>query len=100
MLFRITKVYCTTQRRRLSHELIMVNAAVNVTSVPPSSHTRHLFDTWEKNRGPEFNTFSPGTEYHFARNSFFPQAWRLRAHHFSLLWTKGQVFDTSVIGYK
>jgi hypothetical protein len=23
-----------------------------------------------------------GTEYHFARNWFFPQVWRLRAHHF------------------
>jgi hypothetical protein len=52
------------------------------------------------NRGPEFDTFSPGTEYHFARNSFFSSGWRLRAHHFSLLWKKGQVFDTSVTGYK
>jgi hypothetical protein len=40
---------------------------------PPNLYARHLFDTWEKNRGPEFDTFSPGTEYHFAnaRNSFF-----------------------------
>jgi hypothetical protein len=45
------------------------------------SDTRHLFDTWEKNRRPEFDTFSPGPEYHFARNSFFPQAWRLGPHH-------------------
>jgi hypothetical protein len=27
------------------------------------SDTRHLFDIWGKNRGPEFDTFSPGTEY-------------------------------------
>jgi hypothetical protein len=51
-------------------------------SVPPlvrhSITIRHL----GKNRGPEFDTFSPGTEYHFARNSFFPKVWRLRPHHF------------------
>jgi hypothetical protein len=52
------------------------------TLYPQWSDTRHLFDTWETNRGPEFDTFSPGTEYHFARNLFFPQVWRLRAHHF------------------
>jgi hypothetical protein len=52
------------------------------TLYPLWSDTRHLFDTWEKNRAPEFNTFPPGTEYNFARNSFFPQVWRLRAHHF------------------
>jgi hypothetical protein len=64
-----------------------------VNSVPPWSDTRHLFDTWgNKNRGPEFHTFSPGTEYHFARNSFFPQVWRLWA----LIWKKGQAFDTTI----
>jgi hypothetical protein len=30
-----------------------------------STPIRHL----GKNRGPDFDTFSPGTEYHFARNS-------------------------------
>jgi hypothetical protein len=53
------------------------NAAVNVNSVPLWSDIRHLFDTWEKNRGPAFDTFPPGTEYHFARNSFSSG---LRAH--------------------
>jgi hypothetical protein len=54
--------------------VVMVHyAAVNVNSVPPWSDTRHLLTLGEKNRGPEFDTFSPGTEYHFARNSFFPQ---------------------------
>jgi hypothetical protein len=62
--------------------------------VPPYSDTRHLFDTWEKNRGPEFDTFSPGTEYHFA-HSFL--RFEGRAHHFfTLIWKKGQVFDTTV----
>jgi hypothetical protein len=51
-----------------------------------STPIRHL----GKNRRPE-------TEYYSARNSFFPQVWRLRAHHFfTLLWKKGQVFDTTV----
>jgi hypothetical protein len=34
------------------------------TLYPLWSDTWHLFDTW-----PEFDTVSPGTEYHFARNS-------------------------------
>jgi hypothetical protein len=50
--------------------LLVVSAVVNVNSVPPL--VRH--STLEKKiiRGPEYDTFSPGTEYHFARNSFFP----------------------------
>jgi hypothetical protein len=40
-------------------------AAVKVNSAPPWSDTRHLSDTWGKNSGPEFDTFSPGTEYNF-----------------------------------
>jgi hypothetical protein len=55
------------------------------TLYPLWSDIQHLFDTWGKNRGPKFYTFSPGTEYHFTRNSFFPQVWRLRAHHFFLV---------------
>jgi hypothetical protein len=53
------------------------------TLYPLWSDTRHLFDTWGKKKRARirFDTFSPGTEYHFARNSFFPQVWRLRAHH-------------------
>jgi hypothetical protein len=36
-----------------------------------STPIRHL---GKKNRGPDFDTFSPlGTEYHFAKNSFVPQ---------------------------
>jgi hypothetical protein len=53
------------------------------------THIRHL---GKKIRGPEL-----GTEYHFTRNSFFHQDWRLRAHHFfTPLWKKRQVFDTTV----
>jgi hypothetical protein len=55
------------------------NAAINVNSVPPL--VRHS-TLGGKSKGPDFNTFSPGTEYHFARNSFFLQVWRLGAHHF------------------
>jgi hypothetical protein len=32
-------------------------AAVNVNSVPPWSDTRHLFDTWEKNKRDKFRHF-------------------------------------------
>jgi hypothetical protein len=48
---------------------------------PPWSDTRHLFDTWETNRGPEFDTFSPATEYLFARNAalIWPRKDALRA---------------------
>jgi hypothetical protein len=47
-------------------------AAVNVNSVPPLvRHSTPIQFTWEKNRGSEFDTFSPGTDNHFARNSFF-----------------------------
>jgi hypothetical protein len=60
---------------------------VPVSLMQRSTWTLYLLwsDTWHLggggNRGPEFDSFSPGTEHHFARNSFVPQVWRLRAHH-------------------
>jgi hypothetical protein len=45
---------------QVDSSLYRVNAAVYPP--PPWSDTRNLFDTWEQNRGPEFDTFSPGTE--------------------------------------
>jgi hypothetical protein len=53
----------------------------------------HLFDTWGKNRGPEFDTFSPETDIISPGTHFFEGS---ELTIFSLLWKKGQVFDTSV----
>jgi hypothetical protein len=48
----------------------------------PSGQTLDTYSTLgEKIRGPDFDTFSPGTEYNFARNSFVPQVWRPGIRH-------------------
>jgi hypothetical protein len=53
--------------RNTLYEMYATNVAVNVNSVPPPGQT---LDTYSTLRGPEFDTFSPGTEYHFARFIF------------------------------
>jgi hypothetical protein len=48
--------------------MVSTYVAVNMNSVPPLVKTLDTYSTLgEKNRGPDFDTFSPGTEYHFAR---------------------------------
>jgi hypothetical protein len=62
--------------------------------------TRHLFDTWEKNRGQNSTLFHQGLNIISPGTHFILRFEGSELTIFSLLWKKGQVIDTSVTGYK
>jgi hypothetical protein len=50
--------------------------------LPPGQTLDTYLTLGEKNIGPGFDTFSPGTEYHFARNSFFSSGLKAQSSPF------------------
>jgi hypothetical protein len=56
----------------------------------PPGQTLDTYSTLGKKIEGQNSTFSPGTDYHFASNSVFPQVWSLRAHLFSPFWKKAR----------